>query len=196
MKWPSRHFVYGPRAEQANSRWLARRESHTIPPEPLLMIFAASGPGALLGALFAGRIARSFGLGRTIISAITLAAASSLLVPLARGPVPVVVGMLMVSAFAGGVCNPVYNINQVSLRQAITPDRLLGRMNASMRFIVWGTIPLGALLGAWLGEAIGLWPTLMIAALGQFVAPLFVLLSPVRSLREQPLPLTEPLPAS
>ena len=55
---------------------------------------------------------------------------------------------------------PVYNINQVSLRQAITPDRLQGRMNASMRFIVWGTIPIGALMGGALGDAIGLWPTL------------------------------------
>jgi predicted MFS family arabinose efflux permease len=165
--------------------------------EPALqgLIFAASGPGALLGALFAGRIARAFGLGRAIIGSIALIAVASLLVPLARGPVPVVVGTLMLSAFAGGVCNPVYNINQVSLRQAITPDRLQGRMNASMRFIVWGTIPLGALLGGWLGDAIGLWPTLVVAALGNFLAPLFVLLSPVRDLRDQPRPVVEPVPA-
>jgi predicted MFS family arabinose efflux permease len=59
-------------------------------------------------------------------------------------------------------------------------------MNASMRFIVWGTIPIGALLGGFVGDAIGLWPTLLIAAIGQLLAPLWVLCSPVRALREQP----------
>ena len=71
--------------------------------------------------------------------------------------------MLMLVAFISGITNPVYNVNQVSLRQAITPDRLQGRMNASMRFIVWGTIPLGALLGGGLGEALGLRPTAAMA---------------------------------
>jgi predicted MFS family arabinose efflux permease len=53
---------------------------------------------------------------------------------------------------------------------------------------VWGAIPIGAVLGGWLGDAIGLWPTLAVMALGQFLAPLWVLLSPVRELRTQPLP--------
>jgi predicted MFS family arabinose efflux permease len=165
--------------------------------EPALIgiIFAASGPGALLGALFAGRIASMLGLGRTIVSSIAFGALFSFLIPLASGPLPVKMATLMVASFVIGFSNPVYNINQVSLRQAITPDRLLGRMNASMRFIVWGTIPLGALLGGWLGDAIGLWPTLLVATVGQFLAPLWVLLSPVRSLREQPRPVVEAVPA-
>src|SRR5438132_898600 len=94
--------------------------------------------------------------------------------------------MLMLSQFIGGITNPVYNVNQVSLRQAITPDRLQGRMNASMRFIVWGTIPLGALLGGGLGEALGLRPTIALMAVCSLLAPLWVLLSPVRQLRAQP----------
>jgi MFS family permease len=165
--------------------------------EPALqgVIFAASGPGALLGALFAGRLAKSIGLGKTILGSVALFGIASLLIPLARGPVPLVVAMLIVANFVNGFSNPVYNINQVSLRQAITPDRLQGRMNASMRFIVWGTIPIGSLLGGWLGEAIGLWPTLVVAVVGQFIAPLWVLLSPVRTLREQPQPVVEAVPA-
>jgi predicted MFS family arabinose efflux permease len=94
----------------------------------------------------------------------------------------------MLASFIGGVCTPLYNINQVSLRQAITPDRLQGRMNASMRFIVWGTIPLGALLGGALGQAFGLWPTVAAMALCGLLAPLWVLFSPVRQLRVQPAP--------
>jgi hypothetical protein len=80
---------------------------------------------------------------------------------------------------AGGV---IYNVNQVSLRQAVTPDRLLGRMNATMRFLVWGTIPIGALIGGQLGEQIGLRPTLVVGALGQSAAMLWLLFSPVRGL--------------
>jgi MFS family permease len=150
------------------------------------IIFAVGGPGALLGALVAGRIAQRFGLGATIIGSSTVGALATLLVPLASGPTPLVVAVLMLAAFIGGISSPVYNVNQVSLRQAITPDRLTGRMNASMRFLVWGTIPLGALLGGALGDAIGLWPTLTVTAIGSLLAPLWILFSPVRQLKEQP----------
>jgi hypothetical protein len=85
----------------------------------------------------------------------------------------------------------IYNINQVSLRQTITPDRLLGRMNASMRFIVWGTIPIGALIGGKLGSAIGLRPTLVVSALGAMLSALWIYFSPVRLLREQPVAVQE-----
>jgi hypothetical protein len=59
-------------------------------------------------------------------------------------------------------------------------------MNASVRFIVWGTIPIGALMGGTLGQLIGLWPTLLALALASLLAVLPVLLSPVRALREWP----------
>jgi predicted MFS family arabinose efflux permease len=159
-----------------------------IEPALLGIIFAAGGPGALLGSLLAGRVSDRFGFGATIIGSILIGGLANLLMPLAGGPLPVVASMLMLAWFIGGLCSPVYNINQVSLRQAITPDRLQGRMNATVRFIVWGTIPIGALLGGILGQAIGLWPTLLSMALGSLLAPLWVVFSPVRHLRSQPLP--------
>jgi MFS family permease len=159
-----------------------------IEPAVLGLIFALGGPGALLGSLLAGWAANRFGLGSTIIGSIVLGGLANLLVPLAGGPPVVVAATLMVAAFIGGVTNPVYNINQVSLRQAITPDRLQGRMNASVRFIVWGTIPLGALLGGVLGEAFGLRPTIGAMAACSLLAPLWVLFSEVRHLKEQPAP--------
>ena len=160
-----------------------------IEPALLGIILASAGFGALLGSVLAGRIARAFGLGATIVGSSFLGAAFGLLIPLAAGPLPVVVGMLMLAMFAIGVSGPVYNVNQVSLRQAITPDHLLGRMNASMRFLVWGTIPIGALLGGALGDTIGWWPTLLLTSIGQLLAPLWVFFSPVRGLREQPAPI-------
>jgi predicted MFS family arabinose efflux permease len=159
-----------------------------IGPALLGIIFAAAGPGALLGALLAGKVATRFGLGATIIGASFLGGLANLIVPLASGPDFVTAGMLVGAMFIGGIANPVYNINQVSLRQAITPDRLQGRMNASMRFIVWGTIPIGALMGGALGDAFGLRPTLTWMAVGCLLPPLWILFSPVRQLKQQPVP--------
>jgi predicted MFS family arabinose efflux permease len=159
-----------------------------VPPALLGVIFAAGGPGALLGSVSAGRVANRFGLGATIIGALLVTELSNLLVPLASGPVPIVVGMLALATFVGGIGNPIYNINQVSLRQAITPDRVQGRMNASMRFIVWGTIPIGSLLGGALGEVLGLRPTLVLMAGCGLLAGLWVILSPVRGLKAPPTP--------
>ena len=87
-----------------------------------------------------------------------------------------------------------YNITQVSLRQAITPERLQGRMNAAMRWIVWGTIPLGTLLGGALGQTSACAPRCG-WRVGGIPVFLTVLLSPVRSIREMPEPVTEPTPA-
>jgi hypothetical protein len=81
----------------------------------------------------------------------------------------------------------VYNVAQVSFRQAICPDRLLGRMNASIRFLVWGTIPLGGLAGGALGEWIGLRNTIWVAAIGGIAAVAWLLLSPLRTMRDIPM---------
>ncbi len=88
----------------------------------------------------------------------------------------------------------VYNIVQVSYRQAICPPRLQGRMNSVMRFIVWGTIPLGALTGGALGSLVGLRETMVIGAIGGGLSFLWILLSPQRHLREMPEPLADSVP--
>jgi hypothetical protein len=82
----------------------------------------------------------------------------------------------------------VYNIQQVSLRQTITPTRIQGRMNATMRFLVWGTIPLGSLTGGALAATLGLRTALFVGALGSFVSVLPIVFSPIRGLRDFPEP--------
>jgi len=159
-----------------------------LPPAVVGLVFAAGGPGALVGSMLAGWLSERFGLGNTIIGSIFVGGAFGLLIPLAAGPPAVMTGMLVLAMLVGGATNPIYNINQVSLRQAITPDHLQGRMNASMRFLVWGTIPIGALLGGALGQVLGLWPTIVLMVLGELLAPLWVVFSPVRQLRTQPVP--------
>src|SRR5207248_4120389 len=81
---------------------------------------------------------------------------------------------------------PIYNINQLSLRQAITPPRLRGRVNATNRCLVWGTMPVGSLLGGGLGQAIGLQPTIMLAGMGMLLATVWLVGSRVRGLDRLP----------
>ena len=167
-----------------------------LSPGTLGLIFGLGGVGALLGAFLAGIIARRFGVGPTIVGSSVLFGVTTLLVPLAMDNSLLAFGLLATAQFLGGFCGPIYNITQVSLRQAITPERLQGRMNASMRFIVWGTIPLGALAGGSLGQALGLQTTLWIGAIGSLISFMFVLFSPVRALREQPAPTEEATPVT
>ena len=150
------------------------------------VIFGIGSIGYLVGALSAQRSARLLGLGPVLAVSIVVGGLSWLVVPLALYLTPFVV--LTVAILIGFSSGPIYNINQVSLRQAITPDRVQGRMNATMRTIVWGTIPIGAFLGGVLGTAIGIVETIVIGAVVSTLAVLWVGIGPVRRLREQPAP--------
>ncbi|MDP9295126.1 MAG: MFS transporter [Actinomycetota bacterium] len=157
-----------------------------LTPGAIGIIFAIGNAGFFLGAFVSGKLAKRFGVGPTIIGSSILFSFSGLLLPLATPSSAwiVIIGSELVGGF-GGV---VYNINQVSLRQAITSERMQGRMNATIRFVIWGTIPIGSFLGGVLGGTIGLRPTLWVAGIGgifAFVPPLF---SPVRRLRTIPEP--------
>lgn len=159
-----------------------------VTPGLLGVIYGLGSAGALAGAVLADRLARRLGVGRLIVLASLASAAGELLVPLARPPIPVGLPILVAASLTISVGGTVYNITQVSLRQAITPGRILGRMNASMRFVVWGVMPIGSLIGGALGSHVGLRPTLVVAAVGGLGAPLWVRFSPIRALVQQPGP--------
>ncbi len=148
------------------------------------VIFGIGGLGTLGGALLANRVAARVGLGRTIIVSVALDGPAMLLVALAPRDAPV--AWLVASVALGGFAVVVYNVNQVSYRQAICPTEMQGRMNATMRFLVWGTIPVGAVLGGLVATGVGVHNAIWIGALGSCLPFLFVLLSPVRSLRTMP----------
>lgn len=157
-----------------------------VEPLTLGLIVAAGGPGALLGALVAVRVARRIGVGRTIVWAQVLTGIACLATPLAGGPLWRIALVLALGEFLLGLARTLFNITQLSLRQAITPDRLQGRVNATMRFMMWGVTPLGALVGGLAGTIFGLRPTLLVAAVAVLLAFVWVAASPVGRLREQP----------
>ena len=148
------------------------------------LVFAVSGLGAVLGAVVAPGLARRFGVGPAIVGSITASAVGPFLIAGATGSLAAA-EMALGFAIVGGT-GVAYNINQVSVRQALCPRRLQGRMNASVRFLVWGTLPLGGFLGGALGSWIGIRPTLWVAAVGQGLAFLWLLPSPVPGMREMP----------
>ncbi len=155
-----------------------------LSPGTVGLIFALGSVGFVIGALSASRFLRVLGLGRTLTVSILISGLGLVAVPLALygPPVPILTALWMSS----NVLIPVYNINQISLRQAITPDRLQGRMNATMRTFVWGVLPLGAFVGGILGARLGIVSTLVIGAVVSTAATIWVSFAPVISLRDIP----------
>jgi MFS family permease len=158
-------------------------------PAAIGFVFSIGALGFLAGAVIANRVAARFGVGRTIVGAAFLGFPAAVLI--AAAPPGLEIPFFIAAFILEGLCQSIYNINQVSFRQAITPTRMQGRMNATMRFIVWGTIPIGALLGGTLGGLIGLHETIWVAAVGSFLPFLFVLFSPVRTITTMPAPVDD-----
>ncbi len=144
------------------------------------IVLGVGNVGWLLGAVAANRLSARLGVGLTLVGSALVFGPALLLVPAApkSQPIPFLVAALILASFAGIV----FNVTGLSFQQAVTPDRLLGRLNATRRFIVWGVIPLGSLTGGALASLIGLRPTLWVGAIGGSLSFLPLLLSLVRSI--------------
>ncbi|HEV3231025.1 MAG TPA: MFS transporter [Candidatus Dormibacteraeota bacterium] len=157
-----------------------------LSPGTVGLIFALGSVGSLLGALSTTWITARTGVGPSLVLTSTVGGLALFLTPLATlgAAFPLMVG----TTFVGGFMVPVYNINQVSLRQAITPHRVQGRMNATMRTIVWGTMPLGSIVGGLMGTWWGPVPTLIAGACASSAAGLWILSPRILAIRTQPEP--------
>ena len=158
-------------------------------PQAIGFAFSIGSVGVLLAALFTGRVTARLGVGRTLVLSAVMFSSSGILVAAASSAYLFLA--LALFGLLGGFFGVAWNINQISLRQAITPPRMQGRMNATMRFIVWGTIPLGAITGGVLGDLIGLHATIWVGAIGGLLAFLPVALSPVRHIVKMPEPVDD-----
>jgi MFS family permease len=157
------------------------------------VVLSIGAAGSLVAAFTAIRVSRRLGIGPTTIAMVLLQGPAFLAIafaPEGNDALPVLIAAQVVLGYA----LVTYNIVQVSYRQAICPARLQGRMNSAMRFIVWGTIPVGTLAGGALATWVGLREAIAIGAIGSGLAFLWILLSPQRHLREMPEPIDDTVP--
>jgi MFS family permease len=155
-----------------------------LAPSAVGIVFAVGAVGGLLGAIAASAVVKRLGVGVTLLLSI-LGGGLLMATPLAaQTNAPVFLSALFFFEFLIGAP---YNITQVSLRQAMTPDRVQGRMNATMRTIVWGTIPIGSVVGGILGTVIGVVPTIVLGGFIALLAAGWILAGPIR-IRVQPDP--------
>jgi MFS family permease len=155
-----------------------------LSPAMIGIVFAMGAVGSLLGAIAAGPIVARLGVGLTLLLSVLSGGLLMATVLAQYTNAAVFLSLLLFTEFLLGAP---YNITQVSLRQAITPDRVQGRMNATMRTIVWGTIPIGSLLGGILATTIGVVPTIVLGGFITMLAAGWILAGPIR-IRVQPEP--------
>jgi hypothetical protein len=158
-----------------------------LSPLQLGIVIAGLAAGALLGALRATRLRQALGLGRCLAVSIACVSAFPLLLLIPRGAGPAAVIILFTGWLGHGCGISVWNVNTITLRQALTPMRLLARMNATYRMLLFGALPVGALAAGLLGRAVGLRSALVISVIALTTPVLWLLVSPVFRLREMPL---------
>ena len=165
-----------------------------LDPAVLGLILGVGAVGALLGALLASDVARRLGIGPSFILGAVLGTigltSRAILFESPEATVATIAAMQFVLFFGASL----FNVNGPSLRQALTPSHLLGRVNASYRFLVWRTGPFGALLGGTLGAALGLRVALLLTGLATLAVFPILLLSSLPRIREVPSP--EPAPVT
>ncbi|MEV6213003.1 MFS transporter [Kitasatospora sp. NPDC051914] len=169
------------------------RELH-VPPALTGLIMAGSAVGGIAGGVFAGRLAEKIGSARIIwVSMLVFSAPQVVAAAAWRGW-----GVLLfpLGWAVTGFSAMVYNVAQLSYRQSVTPPELMGRMNAAVRWVVWGTLPIGGVLGGALGTLIGVRPALWLAFVGAWAAGWFVFFSPLRHMRDVPPPPPAPVATS
>lgn len=165
-----------------------------LSPAAVGLVLSVASVGALLGVLVSKTLIRRYRVGVVYGLALSGIYASPLLLPLAGGPRPVLVAMFMasfvISYFGGGLSN----VMQLSLRQTITPQALMGRMNSAFRTLLFGGGAVGGLVAGLIGGALGSSTGLTVVAICSAAMVVPIALSPVVRLRSMPSPVIEPVP--
>ncbi len=151
-------------------------------PGQISLVFAGGGIGFILAAWLTRTLVQRFGFGLVLIGSLLMLGLGNLILAPALNTKMSALFLLVVGYTLFGFGHTTYNIAQVSLRQAVTPHHLQGRMNATMEFALWGIAPVGALFGGILGQLWGLNTVIWITALGQLAGIGWFYFSPIRAL--------------
>ena len=159
-----------------------------MPPALIGLAFSLGSAGGLLAALAAEPLSKRFGVGRVIVLTVAFGGPFETAIAFAQPSADLFnLTLIALAGFAMGGSGTIYNINQVSLRQALTPAAMAGRMNATMRWFVWGTMPIGSLIGGVIGETLGLRAAILIGGAGASLAFIPLLFGPVWKIRTMPI---------
>jgi MFS family permease len=161
----------------------AIRDLH-IDPARIGLVISVGGIGAMIGSTLAPRISRKFGIGRALLIGTLGMAAGNSLIPMAHGTLPMVLSFLVIQQLVGDTSLSVFFINELTLRQSVTPNEVLGRVNAAMQLASRGVYPIGALFCGVITGAVGVRATLAIGISGIAVSSLWLLSPAVRRLRK------------
>lgn len=140
--------------------------------------------GSVLGSVVARRLAARIGLGNAMILSFVLAPLPLVLVPLSPGPPALSMVLLTAAEFFSGIGVMILDVGLFSFQAAVIPDQLRSRVWGAILFVNWGIRPIGALGGGLLAAAIGLRPTMWIAAVGGLAGVLWLLPSPMSQVRD------------
>jgi MFS family permease len=151
------------------------------------LMMSVASVGGLLGAMSASKLMKLIGEGQLIVYSAVASGLVFLVIPIvAFLPHELAPWILTVVEFCISFLVLTYNITQVSARQRLCPKPLLGRMNASIRFMVWGVMPIGSLIGGLIGQGFGVVTALIVGAVGNFFSALWIFFSPLRTMRTMP----------
>lgn len=155
-----------------------------LAPAVLGTVFAVGSLGFIVGALLPARLVRTFGIGPTLAAAIAVVGLSDLALPLSGHDVRWVALAVGLGQFFFGLGMTVFRVAQISVRQALVPDQLLGRVGGVLHLLGWGIAPLGALIGGVMGQVVGLRPTLLLGAILEALIALWIWRSPLWAMRD------------
>lgn len=150
------------------------------------IFFSFGGVGALIGSILAKKAIAKIGIGPATVWSMIVGCSSLLLVPLASGTTNTRIVIILTGFLINGIGLGLSNVNCITLRQTIIPENMRATAMSASRLLTWGGIPLGALLGGIMGEVLGIRETLLLATMGMLLAPLWVILSPLRNTHELP----------
>ncbi|MFF2191363.1 MFS transporter [Streptomyces sp. NPDC058157] len=152
-----------------------------LPPAAVGWVLTTATIGSVLAAAAADRVTRAVGAARLTWLSLLVTMPFGLLLPLADNDWRI--GLFVLGSLVQSAGVTLYNICQVTYRQTVCPPHLLGRMTATMRFLVWGVLPLSGLLAGFLGELLGVREALWVCVAALAAAPLVLLCSPLRRMR-------------
>ena len=159
-----------------------------VSPGVLGLVLGAASAGAVLVSVVTGRLVRAIGIGPAYTVGLLAFPAPLILVPMAGGPRPAVLGLLFLAEFGAGLGVMILDIAAGSLLAALVPHRLRARVSGAFRTVNYGIRPVGALIGGALGTAFGVRPTLWLATVGALLGALWLVGSPIVRLRTLPEP--------